>query len=108
MRARRPRAVSYGLRLISILKEIWKAADYPWSLRLKALLPQWMPWIRRHFRLTAEIEEQLLRISPRAIDYRLRSRKRLRRTGYLLFFGGANLPDIRSASNGCTTSAGVA
>jgi hypothetical protein len=78
-RPRRGRRVSYGAQVISILEAVWEAADYPWSLRLKALLPQWMPWIRRHFRLTGKIEEQLLRISPRAIDYRLRSRKRILR-----------------------------
>lgn len=74
-RKRRPRSVSYGAQVISILQAVWEAADYPWSVRLKALLPQWMPWIRRHFRLTGKLEEQLLRISPRAIDYRLRSGK---------------------------------
>jgi hypothetical protein len=78
-RPRRRRKVSYGAQVISILEAVWEAADYPWSLRLKALLPQWMPWIRRRFRLRAEIEEQLLRISPRAIDYRLQSRKRVLR-----------------------------
>ena len=78
-RARRPRSVSYGARVISILQAVWEAADYPWSVRLKALLPQWMPWIRRQFRLTPEIEEQLLRISARAIDYRLGPRKRVLR-----------------------------
>src|SRR3984893_16969841 len=52
-RARRPRRVSYGTRVISILQAVLESADYPWSVRLKALLPQWMPWIRRHFRLTA-------------------------------------------------------
>lgn len=76
---RRRRRVSYGAQVISILEAVWEAADYPWSLRLKALLPQWMPWIRRHFRPTRPIEEQLLRISPRAIDYRLRGRKRVLR-----------------------------
>jgi len=40
-------------------------------VRLKALPPQWMPWIRRHFPLTPKMEEQLLRISARGIDYRL-------------------------------------
>jgi hypothetical protein len=78
-RFRRRRRVSYGAQVISILEAVWEAADYPWSLRLKALLPQWMPWIRRHFRVPAGIEEQLLRISPRAMDYRLRSRKRVLR-----------------------------
>ena len=78
-RARRPRSVSYGTRVISILQAVWESADYPWSVRLKALLPQWMPWIRRHFRLTPKIEGQLLRISARAIDYRLGPRKRVLR-----------------------------
>ncbi len=73
---RRRRGVTYGPRLVSILKAVWEAADYPWSVRLKALLPEWMPWIRRRFRLTPELEKQLLQISPRSIDYRLGSEKR--------------------------------
>ncbi len=73
---RRRRGVTYGPRLVSILKAVWEAADYPWSVRLHALLPEWMPWIRRRFRLTAEVERQLLQISPRSIDRRLRKEKR--------------------------------
>jgi hypothetical protein len=73
---RRRRGVSYGAQLVSILKAVWEAADYPWSVRLQALLPEWMPWIRRRFRFTAEIEQQLLQISPRSIDRRLREEKR--------------------------------
>jgi hypothetical protein len=65
--------------MISILKVIGAAADYPWSVRWKALLPEWMPWIRRRYRLSAEIERQLLQISPRNIDYRLQGEKRKRR-----------------------------
>jgi hypothetical protein len=83
VRARRPRGVTYGPGLLSILKAIWEAADYPWSVRLKALLPEWLPWIRRRFRLRPELERQLLSISPRCIDYRLRPHKRqLRRRLY--------------------------
>jgi len=82
-RPRRWRRVTYGARAISILKGVWEAADYPWSARLKALLPDWLPWIRRHFRLTAEVERQLLAISARSIDYRLRPHKgKLRRRLY--------------------------
>jgi hypothetical protein len=82
-RQRRPRKVAYGARVISILKAVWEAADYPWSARLKALLPEWLPWIRRHFRLTAEVEGPLLAISARTIDYRLRRHKgKLRRRLY--------------------------
>ncbi len=80
---RRPRPVTYGPRVISILQAVWEAADYPWSARLKALLPEWLPWIRRHFRLTPELERQLLAISARSIDYRLRPHKgKLRRRLY--------------------------
>ncbi len=80
---RRRRGTTYGPRVISILKAVWEAADYPWSVRLKALLPEWMPWIRRHFRLTPRLEQLLLRISARSIDHRLRSQKRkLRRRIY--------------------------
>ena len=79
LQPRRRRAVSYSARVLSILKAVWEAADYPWSVRLKALLPQWMPWIRRHFPLPPKVEEQLLRISARAIDYRLGPHKRVLR-----------------------------
>lgn len=83
VRRRRRRGVTYGPRVISILKAVWEAADYPWSVRLKALLPEWRPWIRRHFRLTPALEQQLLRISARSIDHRLGSEKRkLRRRIY--------------------------
>src|SRR5712692_8150235 len=83
LRRPRLRSVTYGPRLISILKAIWEAADYPWSVRLKALLPEWLPWIRRRFPLSPPLERQLLRISPRSIDYSLRPHKRqLRRRLY--------------------------
>jgi len=73
---RRKRRVTYGPQVISVLSTIWEAAGYPWSIRLKALLPVWMPWARKRFHLTARLEQQLLRLSPRTIDYRLRSKKR--------------------------------
>ena len=74
---------TYGSRAISVLQAVWEAADYPWSVRMKALLPEWMPWIRQRFHLAPALERQLLQISPRSIDYRLRSEKRkLRRRLY--------------------------
>jgi hypothetical protein len=76
---RRARGRTYGSQVISVLKEVWAAADYPWSLRWKALLPEWMPWIRRRFRLNTAQEQQLLQISARSIDYRLREEKRKQR-----------------------------
>ena len=74
-RPRRRRGVSYGGETVAVLRAVWEAAGYPWSLRLKALLPLWMPWIRKRFRLRAEVQKQLLQISPRQIDRRLKAAK---------------------------------
>lgn len=74
---RRTRDVTYGHPLIAILSAIWKAAGYPWSVRLKALLPLWMPWAKKRFHLFPKLQQQLLKISPRTIDYKLKTKKRL-------------------------------
>ena len=86
------RGWSYSRETLGVLTEIWEAAGYPWSVRLKALLPQWMPWIRRRFALRPEIARQRLAISPRQMDRRLAAQKNRRRRsiygrtkpGYLL------------------------
>jgi hypothetical protein len=88
----RRRGVSYGSETLAILTAVWEAAGYPWSVRLKALLPAWMPWIRKRFRVRPEIAEQLVKISARQMDRRLRAQKTQRRRriygrtkpGYLL------------------------
>lgn len=68
---RRRRAPSYGTRVIQVLAAIWQAAGYPWSVRLQALLPLWLPRAKTRFRLTPSLEQQLLRLSPRQMDRRL-------------------------------------
>jgi hypothetical protein len=73
---RRPRSPSYRPAMVSVLQAMWEAAGYPWSVRLKALVPLWMPWVRKRFRVSAEVERQLRAISARQIDRRLRDRKR--------------------------------
>jgi transposase InsO family protein len=78
-RARRARRVSYGHQALSILAAVWEAAGYPWSVRLKALLPDWLPWIRQHYRPSAAVEKQLLGISARQIDRRLQAKKQAQR-----------------------------
>ncbi len=91
-RPKRGRRLSYSQETLGVLTAVWEAAGYPWSVRLRALLPGWMPWIRRRFRLRPEIERQLLKISARQIDRQLRAQKRQRRRrlygrtkpGYLL------------------------
>jgi hypothetical protein len=78
-RRRRPRGPSYGPAVIRALAQLWEAASYPWSVRLKAMLPLWLPWLRKRMALTPELERQLRAISPRQIDRRLQSRKRVLR-----------------------------
>lgn len=75
VRRPRRRRLTYSPHVLSILAGVWEAAGYPWSVRLKALLPLWMAWVRKRFLLTERIEGQLLLISPRQIDRRLRARK---------------------------------
>ena len=78
---RRRRAPSYGPRVLQVLAAIWKAAGYPWSVRLKALLPLWLPWAQTRFRLTPALEEQLLALSPRQMDRRLAPHRQQVRRG---------------------------
>jgi len=84
------------------------SGDYPWSVRLKALLSEWMPWIRRRFRLTPEIERQLLRISARSIDYRLGGEKwKWRRRLYGRTKPGTLVEASHPAENGSLGGAGA-
>jgi transposase InsO family protein len=69
------RGTTYNAKIIGVLKAIWEVAGYPWSVRLKALLPLWLPWIRIRFHLTRPQEQQILAISARQIDRRLQSHK---------------------------------
>jgi hypothetical protein len=68
---RRRGTATYSPAVIAVLRAIWEGAGYPWSVRLKALLPLWLPWARRRFQLRPPVERQLLRISPRQMDRRL-------------------------------------
>lgn len=91
-RPERRRGLSYSPETLALLTAVWEAAGYPWSVRLKALLPLWLPWIRKRFRVRPEIERQLLQISARQMDRRLKAQKTQRRRrlygrtkpGYLL------------------------
>lgn len=73
---RRHRRPTYEPEAIRALAGIWRAAGYPWSVRLKALLPLWLPWARQRFRLSTAVERQLRSISCRQIDRRLQPFKR--------------------------------
>ena len=73
----RRRGPTYSAATLRVLAQIWKAAGYPWSARLKALLPQWLPWARDQIRgLTPTVERELLKMSARQMDRRLQDKKR--------------------------------
>jgi hypothetical protein len=51
------------------LKEIWLAANLPCSKRLKVILPLWLPgYVELYAKLSPDITNALLRISPATID----------------------------------------
>jgi len=58
----------YSQETLGVLTAVWEAAGYPGSVRLRALLPGWMPWIRKRYRVPPESERQLLGISAGQID----------------------------------------
>jgi len=72
----RGRTAVSSARTLEGLVAIWRAAGYPWSVRLKALLPPWLGWARRRFALPATVEAAWARISPRQMDRRLQPHKR--------------------------------
>lgn len=75
--SRRRRGPTYSAQVVRALEAIWRRSGYPWSRRLKAMLPQWLPWARKHIvGLTPAIEAGLLAMSPRQMDRRLQSKKR--------------------------------
>ena len=46
-----------------VLAKVWEASGYLCSQRLKAALPQWLPWIKKHFKVNGELEKELLTVS---------------------------------------------
>ena len=73
---KRKRRKKYDQQVLEVVERVWKTANYPWSLRLKEILRLWLPWIKRHFRITPAFEDKLLSISPSTIDRALRDKKR--------------------------------
>lgn len=71
-RPRSPRDRKYNDAAVQILVKIWEAAGYPWSVRLQALLPLWLPWAKQHFAISGEVQAQLFSMSPSTMDRALR------------------------------------
>jgi hypothetical protein len=72
-RRRRPR--KYGYDVLLIVEEVWKKSGYPWSVRLKEILHLWLPWIKKHYQVTAEVEKKLAEISASTMDRHLKPLK---------------------------------
>ena len=69
------RSPTYSQAMVKILAKVWEASGYLCSQRLKAALVHWLPWIRQRFDLTPKVEQQLLAISARQMDRRLKGYK---------------------------------
>ena len=65
---RRGRPTRYDAAVVRTLRAIWEAAGYPWSRRLQALLPMWLPWARRRLAVSPATDAQVRAISPRQRD----------------------------------------
>jgi len=70
------RSAIYSKASIVTLAKVWEASGYLCSQRLKAAVPQWLPWIKKHFEVSREVEQELLAISARQMDRRLNAHKR--------------------------------
>ncbi len=76
-KVRRSKDYTYTKETLSIIESIWKASGYLWSQRLKAALSSWLPYAKERFRMSPEVEKQLLSISTATIDRRLKDKRRL-------------------------------
>jgi len=76
---RRGRPRFYGTPVVKALKIAWEATDRLCSRRLHPFLPELLKVLRQHGEktMTAEIEDQLCRMSPSTIDRLLRPYRRL-------------------------------
>jgi hypothetical protein len=66
-------------RVLDALAAVWEASGCVWGERLKALLPQWLPSLRKRFALSEEQVALLLRMSGATLDRKLRSKKQVLR-----------------------------
>jgi hypothetical protein len=62
------------------VREVWEAAGYPWSVRLKALLPIWLPRRQAAWGLSAAEVALVLAMSARQMDRVLQPVKRTLKT----------------------------
>lgn len=74
---RRRREFRYSTTTLQIAEAIWKSSGFLCGQRLKETIPLWLPFAKQRFAVSPDIERQLLSISARQLDHRLRPKKRL-------------------------------
>lgn len=74
-RSKRKRPKKYDQQVLDVLEKIWKVANFPWSVRFKEIIRLWLPWIKIRYRITPDMEDKLLSISPSTIDRALKDKK---------------------------------
>ncbi len=75
-KAHRRRLFRYSEKALTIMAALWRASGHLCAERLKEALPWWLPKARQRLGITPDIERELLTISPRQIENRLRRQKR--------------------------------
>ena len=74
---RRQRSPIYSNETIRIAEAIWKFSGFLCGQRLKEAISIWLPAARKRFGISPEVEQQLLAISPRQLDNRLKAKKQM-------------------------------
>ena len=74
---RRQRSPTYSHETIRVAEAIWKFSGFLCGQRLQQAIPIWLPAARKRFGISPEVEQQLLSISSRQLDNRLKEKKRL-------------------------------
>ena len=64
----RGRRKVYGWRIKEVIKQVWERSNYPWSVRLKKIIEDWILWIKEEYDLDDQVIQSILNISPASID----------------------------------------
>lgn len=72
---RSPRPPTYGPEIAGIVRFVWEKGGYPWSVRLRKILKDWLPHIRAKFGTDRDTEALLLAASKNTLDRLLKPYK---------------------------------
>lgn len=74
---RRRRGYLYSRECLHMAEMIWEASGHLCGQRLKEALPLWLPALKKRIAVSTQVEQELLGISARQLDERLREKKRV-------------------------------